>query len=109
MVAAGCSSAPPSDELTQQLIQERIMAYYDSLQVEGYEPLSYSSIDTVSLTRNDDGSTFSVTGEVKHTYLSGSGREKHSRVFEVQIYQDDVVVIPLENQPQERQRPTISI
>lgn len=96
---------------TQQLIQEQIAAHYNSLQLEGYQPLSFSNIDTTAIQRNKDGSISVIIGEVTHRYraLQHDSLQEQSQVFDVQVYEDDVVVIPKKDDTAQDEQSSIRI
>lgn len=103
-----------SELLTEpQLIHSQIVAHYNNLQVEGYQPLSYSDsdIDTIAIQRNKDGSISVIIGEVTHRYLAlkGDSLQEQSQVFDVQVYEDDVVVIPKEDDTAQDEQSSIRI
>lgn len=95
----------------QQLIQGQITSHYDILQLEGYQPLSYSDIDTIAIQRNKDGSISVIIGEVTHRYLAlkGDSLQEQSQVFDVQVYEDDVVVIPKKDDTAQDEQNSIRI
>ena len=111
LLCISCSSNTPKETQAQMLLQEQITAHYDSLKLEGYHPLSYSAIDTVTIQRNKDGSISVIIGEVTHHFraIEGDSLLERSQVFEVQIYEDGVDVIPPKDGSEKKESPSISI
>lgn len=98
---AACTSEPLSTPQAQQLIREQITAHYDTLQLEGYQPLSNSDIDTIAVHHNQRGEIVGVVGELTHRYrvLQGDSLVEQSQVFNVQVNVDDIEVMPAKPLP----------
>jgi hypothetical protein len=101
---ARCNSEPEFAPQAQQLIRSQIAAHYDSLQLQGYYPLSSSGIDTIAVTRNQQGDITAIIGEVTHRYrtLQGDVLKEQTEVFNVQVHEDGVETMPAKPMSVER-------
>ena len=106
-----CTSDPFSAKQVKPLIRAQITAHYDSLQLEGYQPLSYSIIDTIAVQRSQDGNILAIIGEVTHRYkaIQGDSLQEQNQAFYVQIYEDDVIVLLPKDNSEKNEQPSISI
>lgn len=103
-----CTFDPKS---APHLVQSQIVVHYNSLQLDSYQPLSFSDIDTIAILRNQSGSISVIIGEVTHRYLAlkGDSLQEQSQVFDVQVYEDDVVVIPKKDDTTQDEQNSIRI
>lgn len=94
----------------QQQIREQIRVHYNSLQLEGYSPISNRGIDTIAVHRNQRGEETGIIGEITHRYrfLKSDSLTTQSQVFEVQVYAEDVVTSPAKPLPS-KQPPRVEI
>lgn len=111
LLLINCTTDNTSATSIKQLIQEQITAHYDSLELEGYQPLAFSAINTIAVQCNQTGDISVIIGEVTHRYRikQGDSLEEQSHVFNVQVYEDEVIAFPAKKDPEKNNRPLINI
>ncbi|WP_148561724.1 hypothetical protein [Pontibacter korlensis] len=110
LLITSCTSETLLVPQAQQQIREQIRVHYNSLQLEGYSPISNRGIDTIAVHRNQRGEETGIIGEITHRYrfLKSDSLTTQSQVFEVQVYAEDVVTSPAKPLPS-KQPPRVEI
>jgi translation elongation factor EF-1beta len=81
----------------QKEIKDKITEFYNVVEVENYEPISYGKFDTIiSLKKRSDGSGLYIEGKLSHKFFAKSNNgniNEYDDVFLVQITDDKVIVV----------------
>ncbi|MGB3342300.1 MAG: hypothetical protein WBA61_00175 [Aequorivita sp.] len=90
------SSCKPERDIDYEM-KEKISEFYKMAEAKNYEPISFSTLDTIQNLRNPDGSIVRIQGTIIHEFYANSkngNQNKFTEIFDITIFPNDVIAIP---------------